>query len=78
VLRVPVEIPKNPELAAYGAALAAGAALDWWPRPGRGAAGSWPHPDIDILPPEFVPEYEEGFRRFLELGDAAESRLGQP
>jgi xylulokinase len=77
-LGVPVEIPKNTELAAYGAALAAGTALEWWPPPGQGTAGSWPHPEVDVLLPEFVPEYEEGFGRFLELGDAAEGRLSQP
>ncbi|OPC78392.1 hypothetical protein B4N89_40265 [Embleya scabrispora] len=55
---VPVEVPAETDLAAYGAALAAGAGARWWPAPG----------------PEPHPEYAAGPRRFLDLGDAAQGR----
>ena len=44
VLGVPVDVPSCSEMAAYGAALAAGSAAGWWPRPGEGAGGDWPTP----------------------------------
>jgi xylulokinase len=76
VLEVPVEVSSYPELASYGAALAAGAAAGWWPAPGAGRAGDWPRPDVRVIPPEPRDVYREGYRRFVELGDAAVRRLG--
>jgi len=75
VLECPVEVPAEPELAAYGAALAAGAAVGWWPAPGAGAAGDWPRPAMHVVEPEPLPVYREGFERFVALGDAAVRRL---
>lgn len=74
VLEVPVEVPEYPELTAYGAALAAGAAVGWWPAPGEGAPGGWPRPPGTRLDPEPQPAYRDGFRRFLALGDEAARR----
>ncbi|HSS10649.1 MAG TPA: FGGY-family carbohydrate kinase, partial [Acidimicrobiales bacterium] len=71
VLELPVEIPDCPDLAAYGAALAAGSGVGWWPKPGQGTSGSWPRPPVEVIKPEPLPEYRAGYRRFLELGDAA-------
>ncbi len=78
VLERPVEIPEYPDLAAYGAALAAGAALDWWPKPGVGASGSWPRPAVDVIEPKSCSVYRDGYRRFVALGDAAAARLATP
>ncbi|WP_331767377.1 FGGY-family carbohydrate kinase [Embleya sp. NBC_00896] len=75
VLGVPVEVPAETDLAAYGAALAAGAGARWWPAPGAGRAGDWPRPAMTVIEPEPHPEYRDGLRRFLSLGDAAESWL---
>ena len=75
VLGVPVEVPEEPDLAAYGAALAAGAALDWWPRPGAGTSGAWPRPRTTIIDPHPDPCYRAGYERFVALGDAAVARL---
>jgi xylulokinase len=75
VLELPVEIPEYPDLAAYGAALSAGAGVGWWPKPGEGASGSWPRPAVEVIKPEPRAEYRAGYRRFLELGDAAVARL---
>ena len=75
VLGVPVEVPEFPELASYGAALAAGAALGWWPRPGEGAAGDWPRPSVTVVEPTEQPEYQVGYERFVALGDEAVRRL---
>src|SRR5262249_43367090 len=49
VLEVPVEVPEYNELAAYGAALAAGAAVGWWPHPGDGRSGDWPRPAARVV-----------------------------
>lgn len=78
VLGVPVEVPAEPDLAAYGAALAAGAGAGWWPRPGLGTAGSWPRPAAVTLEPVDEPAYREGYERFVALGDAAVDRLPDP
>jgi xylulokinase len=75
VLDVPVEVSSYPELASYGAALAAGSAAGWWPAPGAGRAGDWPRPDVRVIPPEPRDVYRDGYRRFVELGDAAVRRL---
>jgi xylulokinase len=75
VLEVPVEVPAEPNLAAYGAALAAGTALGWWPAPGDAGPGAWPRPDMEVLHPASAPEYRAGLRRFIALGDDAERRL---
>ncbi|MEU0938924.1 FGGY-family carbohydrate kinase [Embleya sp. NPDC005971] len=78
VLGVPVEVPAETDLAAYGAALAAGAGAGWWPVPGAGRAGDWPRPAMTVFEPEPHPEYATGLRRFLELGDAAQARVSVP
>ena len=75
VLGVPIDVPECTHMAAYGAALGAGSALGWWPLPGEGTAGDWPTPAARTFDPEPSPEYEEGLRRFISLGDAAEARL---
>lgn len=75
VLEVPVEIPAETDLAAYGAALAAGAGAGWWPKPGTASGGSWPRPPVTVLEPSLRSVYRETYRRFVSLGDAAEHRL---
>ena len=77
VLGVPVDVPACDEMAAYGGALAAGAALGWWPRPGDGMVGDWPTPPVTTFDPECSTVYEEGLQRFIALGDQAVSRLGR-
>ena len=77
VLGVPVDVPSCPEMAAYGAALAAGSAVGWWPRPGEGEAGDWPAPAFTTFEPATVTAYEEGLDRFIALGDEAARRLRQ-
>lgn len=75
VLEVPFDVPACDEMAAYGAGLGAGAALDWWPRPGEGRPGDWPVPDMETVYPEPLPVYREGLQRFIALGDAAQAAL---
>jgi len=75
VLRVPVDVPACDEMAAYGAALGAGAALGWWPRPGEGGPGDWPMPDITTYDPQPLEIYRTGLDRFIALGDEAVERL---
>ncbi|MFC0862311.1 FGGY-family carbohydrate kinase [Sphaerimonospora cavernae] len=75
VLEVPVEIPAETDLAAYGAALAAGAGAGWWPMPGTAPGGSWPRPAVTVIKPSPGEVYREAYRRFVSLGDAAELRL---
>jgi sugar (pentulose or hexulose) kinase len=75
VLGVPVEVPEPVDVAAYGAALAAGAGAGWWPAPGAGRGGDWPRPPMTVIEPEPDPVYEEGLRYFLALGDAEVARL---
>jgi xylulokinase len=75
VLEVPVDVPAESDLAAYGAALAAGAGAGWWPRPGDGDPGAWPRPLMQRIEPKPCPDYREGLRRFVDLGDAAERRV---
>lgn len=77
ILQRIVEVPDQPELAAYGAALAAGAALDWWPKPGAGHAGDWPRPRVRVIEPEPNEVYRAGYRRFVEMGDEAVRRLAR-
>jgi len=77
VLEVPVDIPACDEMAAYGAALGAGAALDWWPRPGEGPAGSWPVPEMTTIEPESLDVYRHGLARFIELGDQAVAKISR-
>jgi sugar (pentulose or hexulose) kinase len=72
VLEKPVEIPVYPELTAFGAALAAGSALGWWPAPGRGRRGDWPRLPVDVVDPEPSSAYRDGYARFVSLGDLAE------
>lgn len=76
VLGVPVDVPACDEMAAYGAALGAGAAVGWWPRPGDGTPGDWPTPPVTTFDPEPAAVYEQGLQRFISLGDQATSRLG--
>jgi sugar (pentulose or hexulose) kinase len=74
VLGAVFDVPQFRELSAYGAALAAGAGVGWWPEPGSGNPGSWPRPPmtrIDSVPRQ---EYQDGFERFVSLGDAAQQR----
>lgn len=77
VLEVPLDVPGYDELASYGAALAAGAALGWWPRPGEGGAGAWPIPAMTTVEPEPLEIYRDGLARFIERGDEAVSRLSR-
>ena len=77
VLGVPVDVPSCDEMAAYGAALGAGAALGWWPRPGDGMPGDWPTPPVTTFDPAPMAVYEQGLRRFIALGDQATARLGR-
>jgi sugar (pentulose or hexulose) kinase len=76
VLGVPVDVPADSNLAAYGAALAAGAGAGWWPKPGNGDPGAWPRPQMRRIEPQESPAHAQGLRRFITLGDAAE-RLTQ-
>ncbi|MCB2222840.1 MAG: hypothetical protein KQH83_01595 [Actinobacteria bacterium] len=75
VLDVPVDVPDCDEMSAYGAALAAGAALGWWPRPGEGVPGDWPMPEVTTYEPKPLEVYRKGLDRFIELGDEAVARL---
>ena len=75
VLEVPIDVPACDEMAAYGAALGAGAALGWWPPPGDGTAGSWPVPAMTTIEPEPSDLYRTGLERFIELGDEAVARI---
>jgi xylulokinase len=72
VLETPVERPRYPSLTAYGAALAAGAALGWWPAPGAGRSGDWPRLAAEVIDPEPSPVYRDGVARFIALGDRAQ------
>jgi xylulokinase len=63
-------------MAAYGAALAAGAGIGWWPRPGEGKPGAWPQPAMTTVTPEPLEVYRANVDRFIALGDAAEARIG--
>src|SRR5690606_5920871 len=65
VLEVPVEVPAETDLAAYGAALAAGVGAGWWPAPGAAESGAWPRPAATRIHPRPRPVYREGYRRFL-------------
>jgi len=78
VLNIPVEVPEYPEMASYGAALGAGAALEWWPRPGEGTSGDWPRPAMTTITPQPLDVYRSGLDRFIALGDQAEQRLLDP
>jgi xylulokinase len=75
VLEVPVDVPLFHHMASYGAALGAGAALGWWPRPGAGGPGDWPLPERYTIEPKPLDVYREGLDRFIALGDEAEARL---
>jgi len=74
VLEVEFDVPSCAEMAAYGAALAAGAGMGWWPRPGEGRAGDWPVPEMTTIEPEPSEAYRQGLERFIDLGDRAEAR----
>lgn len=75
VLGLPVLVPEEPDLAALGSAYSAGAAAGWWPRPGESdEPDAWPVPAMTRIEPEPVDVYEDGYRRFLELGDFAETQ----
>ena len=76
VLGVPFDVPTWDEMAAYGAALGAGAAMGWWPKPGDGTPGDWPTPPVTTFEPQPAAVYEEGLERFIALGDEATARLG--
>ena len=68
-------MPECEQMASYGAALTAGAGIDWWPKPGQGAPGAWPIPAMTTVKPEPLEAYRQGLDRFIELGDAAVARL---
>lgn len=74
VLEVPVDIPDCDQMAAYGAALVAGAGAGWWPRPGEGTAGDWPTPVMTVIDPHPLDVYRKNVDRFIALGDEAERR----
>lgn len=75
VLGLPVLVPEEPDLAALGSAYAAGAAAGWWPQPGESdEPDAWPVPAMTRIEPEPVAVYEDGYHRFLELGDFAEAQ----
>ncbi|MEA3501404.1 MAG: FGGY-family carbohydrate kinase, partial [Actinomycetota bacterium] len=74
VLEVPIDVPECSEIAAYGGALAAGAAIGWWPRPGEGSQGDWPMPAVTTIEPEPRAVYREGLARFISMGDEAAIR----
>ena len=74
VLEVPVDVPEHREMAAYGAALSAGAAVDWWPMPGAGRSGDWPMPAVTTIEPRPHDVYRDQLERFVALGDASEAR----
>lgn len=76
VLEVPVEVPLFHQMSSYGAALGAGAALGWWPRPGEGNTGDWPLPERYTIEPKPLDVYRAGLDRFIALGDEAVARLG--
>jgi sugar (pentulose or hexulose) kinase len=77
VLEVPIDVPECSEMAAYGAALAAGSAIDWWPRPGEGEPGDWPMPAVTTIEPEPLEVYRKGLDRFITLGDQAAIRAAE-
>ncbi|MEN8234995.1 MAG: FGGY-family carbohydrate kinase [Actinomycetota bacterium] len=77
VLEVPIDVPECSEMAAYGAALAAGAAVGWWPRPGEGKSGDWPMPAMTTIEPEPLAVYRNGLDRFIALGDQAAARAAE-
>ncbi len=76
-LGVPFDVPACREMAAYGAALAAGAAVGWWPRPGEGGKGGWPSPPVTACEPDpdLYAFYLDQAEMFIALGDEAEARL---
>lgn len=75
VLEVPCDVPGCEQMASYGAALAAGAGIGWWPRPGEGAPGAWPQPEMTTIAPEPLAVYRDNVDTFIALGDAAEARI---
>jgi xylulokinase len=75
VLHVQVAVPAVIDLASYGHALAAGAAVGWWPPPGDGASGDWPRVPTTTIDPHPQAVYEEAYPRWRALGDAAVARL---
>lgn len=77
VLEVPFDIPECDLMSGYGSALAAGAGIGWWPRPGEGSPGAWPIPEMHTVMPEPSPVYRAAVDRFIELGDEAVARLAR-
>lgn len=71
VLEVPVDVPDCDEMAAYGAALGAGAAVGWWPGPGEGSSGDWPMPAMKTIEADPLEVYRVGLDKFIELGNRA-------
>ena len=68
------EIPEDPDLAAFGAALAAGAGAGWWPRPGEGDPGAWPRPRMRRLSPSASDAIDDSLlRRFVAAGDVLQA-----
>lgn len=74
VLGVPVDVPDFHQMSSYGAALGAGAALGWWPRPGDGTSGDWPLPATTTIDPEPLDVYRQGLETFIARGDEAVAR----
>jgi sugar (pentulose or hexulose) kinase len=77
VLGVPFDTPDFPDLSAYGAALAAGAGVGWWPRPSTAGPGSWPRPAMTRVEPRPDEAFGRGLEEFIELGDFAQARLSE-
>ena len=76
MLEIPVEVPERPDqLSAYGCALAAGAAVEWWSGPQADSMESWPTLPMERIEPEPHDVYREGYERFVEAGDLAVARL---
>jgi sugar (pentulose or hexulose) kinase len=76
ILGIDVEVPVDPDLASYGAALAAGAGAGWWPRPGAGDPGAWPRPPMRRVPAlAGGADYADQLRRFVAAGDIAQQHL---
>ena len=78
MLEVPIDVPASKHMAAYGAALGAGSALGWWPRPGEGMPGDWPMPAMTTIEPEPLGVYRDGLDRFIALGAEQAHREDNP
>ena len=62
---------------AWGTARRVRAGIGWWPKPGEGAPGAWPLPEMHTVLPEPAPVYRAAVDRFIRLGDEAVARLAR-